>query len=167
MGMLVDAPVDVASNIMKSLNGLKDGFAGLNRALAFWTAALPIILDYKGVEQWKDDELKKRGDDKASAIKREAKQRREVLHERYAPQVLELCLKLRGVYLKMGQVFSTMPIAPKAYRTALRVLQDGVPPKSPAEIHKFNRPAQTEPQVSPLLHLWQARAQASRDELSA
>ena len=36
----------------------------------------------------------------------------DMLHERYAPLVLDLTLQLRGLYVKLGQQASTMTIVP-------------------------------------------------------
>ena len=57
------------------------------------------------------------------------------LHRKYAPRTLALILKLRGFYVKIGQVVSVMDVVPELYRKELSVLQNGVPPKPPHEVH--------------------------------
>lgn len=119
--------------------------SGVLRAARFWATMLPIISAYKGVDKWMNVKLvaaKKEfgsiengfGDAEAELIKAEAKRRRENLHAEMAPRLLSLILDLRGVYLKVGQVCSMLPVVPLAYRTALKVLQNGVPPKPAAEV---------------------------------
>ena len=58
----------------------------------------------------------------------------DMLHERYAPLVLDLTLQLRGLYVKLGQQASTMTIVPPQYRAKLQMLQKGVPPKPLEEV---------------------------------
>lgn len=53
------------------------------------------------------------------------------LHRYYAPFALEVCLKLQGVYLKLGQVYgSRVDFVPLEYQTQLATLVDSVPPRS-------------------------------------
>ena len=59
------------------------------------------------------------------------------LHDKYAPLVLQNILGLRGLYVKLGQAISIAPMAPDQYRDQLAVLQNGVPPKSPAEVRRI------------------------------
>ena len=61
----------------------------------------------------------------------------ERLHDKYAPLVLQNILGLRGLYVKLGQAISIAPMAPDQYREQLAVLQNGVPPKSPAEVRRI------------------------------
>jgi predicted unusual protein kinase regulating ubiquinone biosynthesis (AarF/ABC1/UbiB family) len=57
------------------------------------------------------------------------------LHEKNAKRLYKGIIRLRGVYIKMGQVLSVMGnILPKAYGRALEGLQDQVPAASWAEI---------------------------------
>jgi aarF domain-containing kinase len=97
---------------------LQDGFEGMNRPLLFWKRMLPIYFDYK-YNQWQgmtqEWEWKK-------------------LHEKYAPQVLDIILELKGIYIKIGQVLSQRPdILPKEYRDAFHILLDGIPGKTGIE----------------------------------
>jgi predicted unusual protein kinase regulating ubiquinone biosynthesis (AarF/ABC1/UbiB family) len=56
--------------------------------------------------------------------------------EQSAPQLVDLILSLGGIYVKIGQVMSTIGagLLPEEYIRALRPLQDGVPAKSIEEI---------------------------------
>jgi predicted unusual protein kinase regulating ubiquinone biosynthesis (AarF/ABC1/UbiB family) len=63
--------------------------------------------------------------------------RRVRVHERNAARVLRGMLRLRGVYIKLGQVLSVMVgILPSVYRKQLRSLQDQVPGRPFAEIER-------------------------------
>lgn len=59
--------------------------------------------------------------------------------EQSAPQLVDLILSLGGIYVKIGQVMSTIGagLLPEEYIRALRPLQDGVPAKSIEEISKI------------------------------
>ena len=50
------------------------------------------------------------------------------LYDRHAPDILEVMLDLKGLYIKLGQVLSVtaLPI-PEQYRTLFRTLQSDVP----------------------------------------
>ena len=85
------------------------------RTVHFWQLASRMIMDYK-----------------LMANKREPNW--DSLHDIYAPRVLELAIKLRGLYVKLGQQASTMPVVPKQFRDKLEMLQKGVPPKPTGEV---------------------------------
>jgi aarF domain-containing kinase len=90
---------------------LYDDLESITRPLIFWKRMFPIYLEYR-ITQFK------------SASDLEWKR----LHEKYAPQVLDIILDLRGIYIKMGQVLSQRPdVMPKEYRDAFTVLLDGIP----------------------------------------
>jgi len=57
------------------------------------------------------------------------KERIDQFHQEAAPVVYQLILQLGGIYLKMGQVLSTVgeAVLPQPYVRALQPLQDGVP----------------------------------------
>ena len=57
-------------------------------------------------------------------------------HRRSASKAVDVVLSLGGIYVKIGQFASTMGagILEEAYITALRPLQDGVPPRSLEEV---------------------------------
>lgn len=53
----------------------------------------------------------------------------DALHDKYAPEALDLIRDLRGLYIKAAQVASVRPeFVPKAYREAFAELQSEVPP---------------------------------------
>jgi ubiquinone biosynthesis protein len=61
--------------------------------------------------------------------------RRKVIDRRNARRLLAATLRLRGVYIKLGQVLSIMGgFLPRAYAEELEVLQDKVPPRSFGEL---------------------------------
>ena len=112
--------------------GLLTGVGGLFRAVEFWRRVMPMVHEYQQLRKWR--EAQAASGRNAAQLEAEASRRAEVLHERYATNVLEVCLELRGLYLKLGQVCSTLPAVPLAYRRALRQLQDEVPCKPFAEV---------------------------------
>lgn len=59
--------------------------------------------------------------------------------EATAPQVVQLILKLGGIYIKIGQVMSTIGqgLLPEQYIEALRPLQDGVPARDYDQISQI------------------------------
>jgi aarF domain-containing kinase len=97
------------------------GFAaydpGFRRQCGFWATVLPGVCTYR-YTSWKYADA----DDDARA------QQFAALHKQYAPVALELILRLRGLFVKFGQVCSVRPeFVPQAYRDAFRVLQSEVP----------------------------------------
>lgn len=61
--------------------------------------------------------------------------RLELVHERNAERLAEGCTRLRGVFIKLGQVLSVLgSFLPRAYGGALERLQDRVPPRPFHEI---------------------------------
>lgn len=61
----------------------------------------------------------------------------DVVHDRNAVKVLDLCLSLRGMYLKAGQfIASRGDLAPMQWVVKLSTLHDRVPPISEAQIRK-------------------------------
>lgn len=97
--------------------------AGFTRMLSFWKLMGPLIVRYKLVRKLP------KGDVRDEELER--------LHDKYAPLVLQNILGLRGLYVKLGQAISIAPMAPDQYREQLAVLQNGVPPKSPAEVRRI------------------------------
>jgi aarF domain-containing kinase len=52
----------------------------------------------------------------------------QALHEKHAPEMLDVMLKLKGLYVKLGQVMSvTVLPVPESYRVLFRTLQSDVP----------------------------------------
>ena len=72
----------------------------MKRPLTFWAKMFPIYLTYRGTEfklNWEKPTDKE-------ALKEWLKKKEEtfqVLHDEYAPKVLDLFLELRGLYIKV------------------------------------------------------------------
>jgi ubiquinone biosynthesis protein len=76
--------------------------------------------------RWERDEKRKR---ERARIPAWLERRRDRIDIRNARRLMQSILKLRGVYIKMGQVLSIMGgFLPKAFATELESLQDQVPP---------------------------------------
>lgn len=59
----------------------------------------------------------------------------EAIHDINSNRMLELCLTLRGFYLKSGQFLATRyDFMPMKYISKLRILHDNVPPMSGEEV---------------------------------
>lgn len=88
------------------------------RSMRFWSLVFPIYLRYKLTQ------LSVRGLEEADRIKVWAKR-----HEWGAKKVYDLCVTLRGFYLKDGQYLgSRSDFIPSAWCEKLQGLQDKVPP---------------------------------------
>jgi aarF domain-containing kinase len=89
------------------------------RVLAVAASALPMAAEYKYLS-FKISHLS------------EAEQQKHFneFHVRYADEPLRIALKLRGFYVKMGQVISNQPaLLPEPYVKSLSILQQDVPPE--------------------------------------
>lgn len=66
----------------------------------------------------------------------ELEERLNVYRETTAPKLVDLILRLGGIYIKIGQVMSTIGqgLLPQQYVDALKPLQNGVPPREYDEI---------------------------------
>jgi len=113
-----------------SLYNLHTGF---RRTVQFWRGMGPIAIQYKFLK------LKAKRWDKLSEDDEEYKQRLSAYREVAAPKLVNLILKLGGIYIKIGQVLSTIGagVLPEEYIQALRPLQDGVPPRDIKEIRNI------------------------------
>ncbi|KAI8825167.1 ABC1 family-domain-containing protein [Fimicolochytrium jonesii] len=87
----------------------------------------PVYVRYRWVE-WK-----------TKSLSEEAKSREfEALHAKDAPKVLETILRLRGIFIKMGQFACTRAdILPETYRNTLSFLFDQVPPLPGPEVRRI------------------------------
>ncbi|CAI5721704.1 unnamed protein product [Hyaloperonospora brassicae] len=99
---------------------------GFNRSLYFWRKAFPIYLHYRAAKLWMDHlEL--------SIEQQNIEYER--LHDKYAPEVFDIVLELKGFYVKLAQTGSTRPdVLPKQYLDRAAKLQDDAPSKPVAEI---------------------------------
>jgi len=100
---------------------------GLARSMVFNSKMVPLALEYR-FYQWL----------LRPASNEEKRQTYARLHARYVPNVLAAVYKLRGFYVKIGQVISSFgdSFIPTEYVDALKVLQDKVPPQPPKYIKK-------------------------------
>ena len=100
---------------------------GARRSLVFWSTVAPFFAEYQLVkararfEECDEEEIQSR----VSAF-----------HKRTASRAVDVILQLGGIYVKIGQFASTMGagILEEEYIEALKPLQDGVPPRSLAEV---------------------------------
>lgn len=93
----------------------------------------PLILRYKYVV-FKAEKLDR-------VTSEELERRMNAYRDITAPKLVELILKMGGIYVKIGQVMGTIGqgLLPQQYLDALRPLQDGVPPRSFKEISDIVR----------------------------
>ena len=90
------------------------------RPAKFWSKLLPVFLHYKSTQFYLNSIASKSQAEKDLVY--------EKLHEKYADQVLDLILDLRGIYIKIGQVGAMRAdIFPETYRKRFQVLLDRVP----------------------------------------
>ncbi|KAJ1502924.1 hypothetical protein HMI56_002438 [Coelomomyces lativittatus] len=96
---------------------VKDACMHITRPAYFWSRLFPIYLHYR----WTEFTVKHK-------TEMEQNEAFEVLHQKYAPVVLNTILHLRGLFIKLGQVGTTRAdFVPEAYRKALHKLLDDVP----------------------------------------
>jgi len=129
--------------------------AGFRRQVKFWSRVFPVVTDYyiqtaqsspyvkyhkwKASKQYENEnaseEIENNNDDTETerntlspAQRRKRKELLNSLHEKHAPEILEVMLDLKGLYIKLGQVLSVtaLPI-PEQYRKLFRTLQSDVP----------------------------------------
>lgn len=100
---------------------------GFRRSCHFWGAVSPLVAEHYTI--------KLRGK-LEGADSDELERRLGAFHRRTAAKAVEIILRLGGIYVKIGQFASTMGagILEEAYVSALRPLQDGVPPRSLSEV---------------------------------
>ncbi|CAB9512182.1 ABC1 family protein MCP2 [Seminavis robusta] len=93
---------------------------GMQRIFQFWTSVTPWIVEYKSI-QWN-----------LRRLPPETNQHRmKAFHQKTAPKAIALVQRMGGIYVKMGQVLSTIGVGilHDDYIQALRPLQDGIPPR--------------------------------------
>ena len=101
---------------------------GFRRSVTFWSSVGPFLVEYKAIK------AHARWVDQCDAA--ELDRRVSCFHERTASKAVDVILSLGGIYVKLGQVASTVGagVLQDSYVRALRPLQDGVPPRSLAEV---------------------------------
>lgn len=104
---------------------------GFRRTVRFWRGMAPLVLRYKLV---KFRALRIDG-----CTPEELEERLDAYREASAPALVDLILRLGGIYVKIGQVMSTVGqgLLPRQYVDALRPLQDGVPPRGYGEVARI------------------------------
>ena len=112
-----------------SVASSSDATLGIRRQAQFWTRILPIVADY----YWNFGSSSPYTRYQKYALNQdEYKEHQSLLlaecHERHAPQILNVMLELKGLYIKLGQVLSVTALPlPEAYRERFRTLQSDVP----------------------------------------
>ena len=110
---------------------------GMRRELQFWHGVAPVVFDYywnfaqsSPLVKYQKYLEEKAGENSSSEEERKLKRRQKMkeLHEQHAPEILNVLLSLKGLYVKLGQVLSvtTLPV-PDSYREKFRSLQSDVP----------------------------------------
>lgn len=125
---------------------------GLKRQGQFWMGVGPVVFDYywnfassspkvrfgkwrtnlgnrlQHKEKDEDDGTFATNTDDVSQRKKAPNKSLQKMHERHAPDILQVMLDLKGLYIKLGQVLSVtaLPI-PEEYRVLFRTLQSNVP----------------------------------------
>ena len=105
--------------------------AGFRREVQFWHRVAPVVADYY-LKTASSSPLVRYQNWVASDDSTSKQKRKELvlqqLHETHAPEILQVILELKGLYIKLGQVLSVtaLPI-PEPYRVLFRTLQSDVP----------------------------------------
>jgi predicted unusual protein kinase regulating ubiquinone biosynthesis (AarF/ABC1/UbiB family) len=103
------------------------------RDVSFWMRSLQIYSSYKFAQA--KNKVKNKILRKNQSI---SNQTWTTIHERNSRRMINLCLSLRGFYLKTGQFLGTRhDFMPSLYTTKLSKLHDDVPPLSGREIRKI------------------------------
>jgi aarF domain-containing kinase len=98
----------------------------VSRVASFWKSTGGLICHYKFTQAWVA--LKKIDKPKRDEIY-------ERLHDRYAPQALDIILNMRGLFIKVGQVLSSRPdFVPLQYVQSFTTVQDSCPSWPASEI---------------------------------
>ena len=126
---------------------------GLRRELRFWYGVTPVVMDYYwhfsssspyvkyqrylldreqgGTSSTATGNETRTDTDEESQLCKQQQQRQQKLHDmhqKHAPDILNVLLELKGLYVKLGQVLSVSALpVPDAYREKFRTLQSDVP----------------------------------------
>mmetsp|Transcript_12541 Transcript_12541/g.25522 ORF Transcript_12541/g.25522 Transcript_12541/m.25522 type:complete len:413 (-) Transcript_12541:1293-2531(-) len=108
-----------------------DSYPGLRRSLQFWSTLGPKLVEYKFLVT----RASFQGEEGAKNLPKQLKE----FHIRTAGEAVAIILSLGGIYVKLGQLMSTMGAAlfEEEYIVALTPLQDGVPPRSFQEVKRI------------------------------
>lgn len=107
--------------------GPQHTLVGLQRQASFWVRVVPVMFDY----YWRFAasspyvRFQERFGADGSNNRTE---RLQACNERHAPEILQVMLDLKGLFVKLGQVLSVTALPlPEPYRVRFRTLQDSVP----------------------------------------
>lgn len=100
---------------------------GFKRSVDFWSRIGPTVAEYQAIKA------------QASFTGSDAGDQLKDFHKRTASKSVAVILELGGIYVKLGQILSTVGagILNDVYIDALVPLQDGVPPRSLEEIGRI------------------------------
>lgn len=99
---------------------------GFRRSLYFWRKAFPIYLHYRATQLYMEQ---------LGLPEAEQDAEYDRLHARFAPEVFDIVLELKGFYIKLAQVGSTRPdFLAQPYLERAATLQDDAPSKPIEEI---------------------------------
>jgi aarF domain-containing kinase len=108
-------------------------FQRLNRALSFYSAAVPIFVSYKGLSTLLDIKRQLLGE---TISAEEENKLYDKLHDFGSDKIVSKINELKGFYVKTGQIISTrVDIFPTQYTSKLAITQDKLDPL-PAEVIK-------------------------------
>jgi predicted unusual protein kinase regulating ubiquinone biosynthesis (AarF/ABC1/UbiB family) len=124
------AVVGFAAVLLAAIALLYVSHRGFRRTVQFWTSVSPLIAEYKLLE-WKCRFLDCSEADRTSQALE--------FHKKTAPKIVGVVLRLGGIYIKIGQLLSTVGsgVLDDAYVSALKSLQAGVPPRPLSQISRI------------------------------
>jgi aarF domain-containing kinase len=126
--------VTVAGGAAATAYAYTEQGAGFRREAQFWRKVFPVVFDY----YWKTAASSPRvkyikwrmnEDDDIEMVWSETKEDLlKELHKTHAPEIFDVMLDLKGLYVKLGQVLSVTALPlPEPYRVLFRTLQSDVP----------------------------------------
>lgn len=102
------------------------------RNLDFWSRSMQIYFSYKTF-QMKNALLKR-----LNINNYDEEEGWKALHEKNSQRMIDLCLHLRGFYLKTGQFLgSRHDFMPREYTSKLSILHDSIPPMNETQVRKL------------------------------
>ena len=101
---------------------------GFRRTVQFWRGMGPLVVEYKWIKLQNKLNMLSSYEDRIK-----------VYNIKAAHKIVQLIQQLGGIYIKIGQVMSTIGqgLLPEEYIRALQPLQSGVPPKSFEQISQI------------------------------
>ena len=110
---------------------------GFRRTIQFWKGMAPIVIRYK-LLKFKAKRIDGLDIEDKNTMG-EYQRRLQAFRSKTAHELVDLILKLGGIYIKIGQVMATIGqgLFPEEYIRALEPLQNGVPPRSIQQISRI------------------------------